>query len=144
MDEKILIKGNATALKLVPTIVVILGLIVGIGLSNYVVEISEDYLWPFTIGGGAILIVWGIVLFFYVNSCEICVTDRRIYGKAAFGAAVSIPKDSVTAVGTIALFKGISVGSSSGTIKFLYISNADEIYRTINDLLIERQSSKRQ
>jgi len=141
MDEKVLVKGNA--MKSVPAILIVVGLILGIGVS-YLVEwyISDDYMVLFIMGCGAFLTIWGIVLFFYA-SCEICVTDRLIYGKTAFGARVAIPIDSVSAVGTISLVKGIFVGSSSGRIKFLCISNSEKIYRIISDILIKRQTYKR-
>lgn len=144
MEEKILIKGDAQGLKLVPIIVIILGLLLGVGVSYMItVPFSEEYMLPFTIIGGIILVIWGIVLLFYVNNCEIVITDKRIYGKAAFGVRVDIPVDSISAVGTITIFKGISVASSSGQIKFLYISNANEIHKVISDILINRQTDSR-
>ncbi len=142
MEEKVLIKGNAQSLKLIPVIVIIIGTILGIGVSSLFLVPpldSETYMLPVPIIGGFILIVWGIVLLFYVNNCEICVTDKRIYGKAVFGVRVDIPVDSVSSVGTMQLFKGVSVASASGRIKFLYISNAEEIHKVISDILINRQ-----
>lgn len=35
--------------------------------------------------------------------------------------------------------RGVSVASASGRIKFLYISNAEEIHKVISDILINRQ-----
>lgn len=143
MEEKILVKGSAEGIKFVPIILIVLGLILGIGVSYLItVPYNEEYMLPMTIGGGAILFVWGVILFFYVNNCEICVTDKRIYGKAAFGARVDIPLDSISAVGMISLLKGISVASSSGRIKFLYISNANNIHKVISDIVINRQDNK--
>ena len=52
-----------------------------------------------------------------------------------------MPVDSVSAVSTVGLLKGVSIASSSGRISFLFIKNADEIYEEINNLLIERQSN---
>lgn len=87
-----------------------------------------------------ILTIAVIILFVYTNNCEITVTDKRILGKAAFGKRVDLPLDSISAVSTISLLKGIGVSSSSGTIKFLYISNADDIHRIVSELLVERQN----
>ncbi len=140
MEEKILIKGNAQGFKSIPVVILLLGLILSVGVSYMItVPYSEDYMLPFTITGGAILMICGIVLLLYVNNCEIVVTDKRIYGKAAFGVRVDIPADCISAVGTITLFHGISVSSSSGKIKLLYISNANEIHKVISDILINRQ-----
>ena len=143
MDEKIIIRGKAENVKLVPYILIAIGLIVSIGISYLItVPYSEDYMLPLTIGGGGALVVLGVILFFYVNNCEICVTDKRVYGKAAFGVRVDIPLDSISAVGTIGWLKGISVASSSGSIKFLYIANAIELHSQLSKLIINRQNSK--
>ncbi|MBQ8763438.1 MAG: SHOCT domain-containing protein [Clostridia bacterium] len=40
------------------------------------------------------------------------------------------------------MFKGVSVSSASGKIKFLLIKNANEMYSEINKLLIERQKKE--
>ena len=73
-----------------------------------------------------------------VNKTELIVTDKRVYGKAMFGKRVDLPVDSISAVGT-SMLKGIAVASSSGRIKFLGISNRDEIHKVISDLLVGRQ-----
>lgn len=69
------------------------------------------------------------------------VTDKRVYGKTSFGKQVDLPLDSISAVGT-SLFKGIAVGTSSGRIKFLGISNRNEIYEVIKKILAERQTKE--
>ena len=139
MEEKVIIKGNAQGIKAIPWLLVIVGFLVGVVASWVAVEMAEDYMIFVFIPLGIALFVWGIVLFFYVSSCEICVTDKRVYGKAAFGARVDLPIDSVSAVGTISLYKGIFISSSSGKIKFLYISNADNIHAAISKMLVDRQ-----
>lgn len=143
MEEKVIVKGNAQGAKPIPYILIALGLIVGVGISYMItVPFSEDYMLPVTLGGGAVLIAWGIVLLLYVNKCEICVTDKRVYGIATFGKRVDIPMDSVSAVGTVSILKGVSVASSSGVIKFLYIANADEVHAAIASLILDRQNKK--
>ena len=77
-----------------------------------------------------------------LNSYELTVTDKRIYGKVAFGKRVDLPVDSVSAIATISLLKGVAVSTSSGKISFIVMKNADEIYKVINDLIIARQSQK--
>ena len=59
-----------------------------------------------------------VIFYFWMGLCKIIVTDKRVYGKAAFGKQVDLPIDSISAVGTISLFKGVSVATSSGVIKF--------------------------
>jgi len=143
MKEINIIKGTAEKIKIVPLILICLGLFLGLFVSYLIsVPYSEEYMLPFTIGGGAILIVSGIIMWFYVKNCEICVTNKRIYGKATFGNRVDIPIDSITAVGVIGWLKGISVSSASGFIKFLYISNYNEIHREISNLIMSRIDTK--
>lgn len=96
-----------------------------------------DYLIPFA----AFALIGGLI-YLWLRSFELTVTDKRIYGKAAWGKRVDLPVDSVSATATINLWKGVSVSTSSGKISFLVIKNVDEIYKVISDLLIERQQEK--
>lgn len=89
------------------------------------------------------LLIMGLVsclIYFWLHSYELTVTDKRIYGKVAWGKRVDLPLDSVSATATVTLFKGVSVSTSSGRISFLVMKNAAEIYKTINELLIKRQN----
>lgn len=70
---------------------------------------------------------------------QITVTDKRVYGVAAFKRRVDLPLDSISAIST-SLLKGLSVASSSGRIIFIGIKNRDDIHKVISDLLIERQT----
>lgn len=81
------------------------------------------------------------VFYLYVNKMQIVVTDKRVYGKTSFGKQVDLPLDSISAVGT-SVFKGIAVGTSSGKIKFLGISNRDEVYEEIKKILADRQEKE--
>lgn len=89
----------------------------------------------------AFLLIGGLV-YFWLRSYELTVTNKRIYGKIAWGKRVDLPVDSVSATAMVPLFKGVSVSTSSGKISFLVIKNADEIYTVMNDLLIARQQEK--
>ena len=73
---------------------------------------------------------------------QLVVTDKRVYGRTAFGKQVDLPLDSISAVGT-SMFKGIAVATSSGRIKFLGISNRDDIHKVISQLLVERQNGNK-
>lgn len=79
-----------------------------------------------------------IILFFYMSKMDITITDKRVYGIAAFGKRVDLPVDSISSVGTSWL-KGIDVSSPSGTIRFKLIKNQETIHNAISNLLIERQ-----
>ena len=82
-----------------------------------------------------------ILLFIFVyKNVSITVTDKRVYGTAAFGKRVDLPFDSITSIGT-SFFNGIAVATPSGKIKFRMIKNRDDIHKEISKLLIERQGS---
>ena len=90
----------------------------------------------------AVFLVIAIIVFLGMMSYSLTVTDKRIYGKTWFGKRVDLPVDSISAISSIGLFKGLSVATSSGKISFLLIKNAAEIYKEINNLIISRQSEK--
>ena len=88
------------------------------------------------VGVGAALILY----FFYwiMSKEELVVSDKRVYGRVAFGRRVDLPIDSVSAVG-MSIFKSIAIGTSSGRIYFNGVKNRDEIHKCISDLLLDRQ-----
>ena len=76
------------------------------------------------------------------SKIELTVSDKRVYGSAAFGKRVDLPFDSISAVGTSA-FNGIAITTASGAIKFVMIKNRDEIHSAVSKLLVERQSKEK-
>ena len=80
------------------------------------------------------LFVW------YISKNQIVVTDKRISGKSAFGKQVDLPIDSVSAVFSLRLIKGLSISTASGRVSFWAIRNRDEIYKVISGLIIARQN----
>ena len=86
----------------------------------------------------ALLLLWVIICIINL-SYDLTVTDKRIYAKALWIKHISLPLDLLSATSSLNLFGGISVSTASGRIVFLFISNAIDIYNTINNLLIERQ-----
>lgn len=88
------------------------------------------------------VIVLGIVVYLWLRSYELTVTNKRVFGRAAWGKRVDLPVDSVSAISTVNLLKGISVSTPSGRISFLLVKNVDEIYKVINELLITRQKEE--
>lgn len=89
-----------------------------------------------------ISIIFSVFVILWLNSQELTVTDRRVYGKAAFGNRVDLPIDSISAVSTSVL-KGLAVGTSSGKISFNLIKNQAEIHALISKLLMERQKEEK-
>lgn len=86
-----------------------------------------------------ILALLGGLIYLWLHNYELTITDKRAYGKTAFGKRVDLPLDSISAVGSSWL-KGIAVATASGRISFLLIKNQDEIHKCVSDLLIERQN----
>ena len=93
-----------------------------------------------TIAGGSATIVL-IIFYLITKEMKIVVTDKRVYGKTIFGKQVDLPFDSISAIAK-SWFKGIAVSTASGRIVFLLISNNEEIFKTISDLLIQRQDKR--
>ena len=85
-----------------------------------------------------VIMIYLFVLSFGMRKYQIVVTDRRVYGIARFGKRVDLPLDSVSAIGT-SLFKTVAVATSSGKIRFMFLENLDDVYKTLNDLLLHRQ-----
>jgi len=138
MNEKLIIKGTSSQAKIIPMAILVIGIL--LFLITAVTGWSwDDIVIPMYIVS-CLVIALGLFMLYYVNSCEICVTDKRVYGTAAFGTRVDIPLDSISAVGIISLYKGIGVSSSSGRIKFFYIDNAEEIHSAISNILLNRQN----
>ena len=140
MEEKILVKSENEKNYFITIGVAILvgGFLLStiFGLDSiaycmYPWSFSFYYVWP-----SIILIVAG----FIYNGSEIVITDKRAYGTTSFKKRIDLPVDSISAVGS-SHPKGISISTSSGRISFAFIKNQDEIYKCINNLLIERQNN---
>ncbi len=84
----------------------------------------------------------GGLIYLWLRSYEMTITDKRVYGKVAWGKRVDLPLDSISSTSTIALFKGVAVATSSGKIAFLAVKNSAEIFEKVNALLVERQKAK--
>ncbi len=138
MEEKTIVKETAGKVNL---FVIISALAtVALLILSFDMLIGEDSgtgMWfMLTIAAAAIT----AIVYWATAGCEIAVTNKRIYGKVAFGKRVDLPLDSVSAVATTsALTQGVSVSTSSGRITFLYLAKKDEIATKIRELLVERQ-----
>ena len=92
---------------------------------------------------GVIFIFNLIVSIVRMINIKIVVTNTRVYGSIR-NIQLDLPIDSISAVSSynFLMFKGLSVSTSSGTIKFLGLENRDDIHKEINGLLLERQNNK--
>ena len=143
MEEKILIKGVFSKTNIFTNCFISLGCVLFFILFTFgdsLVDTGIDSL----LGYGAIIcFIISIVLYCLMNKCEIAVTNKRVYGKAAFGKRVDLPLDMISSV-AMCTPKGVSVATSSGKISFLCCKNRNEVFDTISKLLIERQEDKKQ
>lgn len=88
------------------------------------------------------MLILAAVFYFWMSKCRLTITDKRVYGKAAFGKRVDLPLDMISAT-TTGLFKSVTVATSSGRISFWLVKNRDEVFDMISKLLIERQSREK-
>lgn len=86
-----------------------------------------------------ILAIVFIVLYFLMWKMEITLTDKRVFGRSAFGRQVDLPLDSVSSV-TLSPLGGISVGSSSGRIRWMLIEKKRDFYSALSQELNTRRS----
>lgn len=110
--------------------------------GNVIAFIISDYFtddgFIFSIIPLAALALIGGLIYLWLRSYELTITDKRVFGKVAWGKRVDLPLDSVSAVGTGA-FKSITISTSSGKVGFSAVKNRDEIHKIVSDLLVERQ-----
>lgn len=169
MDEKEILKGNMSFLKRIKVISIIItgitillwafwfvindyfwkhhsGFYSGYREAKYMLFGKPHTIYRYQVRdiGVAAIVLSGIAIifliyYFYCSKMNLTVTNKRIYGKTAFGRRVDLPIDMISAVGT-RVFKGITVSTSSGIISFLGISNQEEVHKAITDLLMERQN----
>lgn len=138
MEEKEIVKGELLNIKKIFCVlgiflfivVVLFNMVVGPGFSLLTSILSSILSLP-------MIILY--VLYYIVSKYSIVVTDKRVYGVAAFGKRVDLPIDSITAVGTT-LFRGVCVSTASGAIRFNLLKNDVLVYEKINELLLKRQS----
>lgn len=153
MDEKIIIKAEPCNVK-VATLKIIGGGAI-LGFLAFFLNMQDPYYQTSDISyiltsvllyslSYSFLPFLVIAFIFYklASKVSLTVSDKRVYGTAAFGKRVDLPVDMISSVGT-SMFNGIAVASSSGTIKFVMIKNKDEVHSAISRLLLERQERQR-
>ena len=94
---------------------------------------------PFLYCGRPLLII-SVVFYFWMSNCSLTVTNKRVYGKAAFGKRVDLPLDKISATATGG-FNSLTVSTSSGRISFWLLKNRNEVIDVVSRLLIERQTT---
>ena len=99
----------------------------------YFEEFLMDYGW-YTIAAG--VFAAAALFTFLLFRCDLVVTDRRVYGKAAFGRRIDLPISKISSISLGAnLFSSISVATSSGKLVFYLLQNREEVYQTISSAI---------
>ena len=144
MEEKILIKSKPCNINPFVIVTIIMGEVLSIifyySIENWYLPENERILWSL-IPIAAFSLIAGLV-YLWLHSYELTVTDKRIFGVVGWGKRVDLPVDSVSATAKLQFWRGVSVSTSSGRISFLLMKNADDIYNVLNKLMIERQQGK--
>lgn len=142
MDENVIVRGKLKDIKKFCIGVVAAGAVIPVlyFIRDVIAGIVEsDGALPFI---WLILPVFGVIAFCLYkgwSQIELTVSDKRVFGCAAFGKRVDLPLDAISAVGT-STFNGIAITTASGAIKFSMIENRDEIHSAVSKLLVERQN----
>lgn len=98
---------------------------------------------PFKYGNHVANIALILALFFalfipMLCNSEMIITTKRIYGKTKFGKRVSIPLNNISFV-SLSSFSGISLGTSSGIVKFYGVKDRNTVYEKVSQLLNNKQ-----
>lgn len=151
MKEKELIKGDLSSLNTISLVLWSVSpilLIIAIVLGNSIHpddDFMETYLFPLA-GEGSAVFFWLFIIclvvatFFFImmRSCEITITDKRVYGKTKFGMRVDLPNDKISSVGTV-FPKGIYVATASGKVIFWMLKNQEKVFNVLSGIIKERQ-----
>ena len=86
-----------------------------------------------------------LIIYFATKHYSLTVTDKRIYGKTLFGNGVELPIEHIYMVTTIPILRGVVITTTLKKKKvFLLIKNMDEVYRELNNLIMNRIKESKQ
>jgi len=172
MEEKMIIQGKNQNAKLIRNVIFGIGVVLGLIAAMLYADANEFHYegyWSSSLYGNgdglydpeeflgemfsvygilcfagafAVALIVGLINYFATRNIELTVTDKRVYGIAAFGKRVDLPLDSISSVGT-GLNK-IAVATSSGRIIFWGVSDREKIHKALSTLLIARQTKSRE
>lgn len=109
------------------------------GLFLTLLKLVMGYL-PLFIVLFSLFATFGVVLMVVPNCYKIVVTDKRVFG-TVYSKNIDLPVDSISSVST-GYLGTIRVSTASGIIVFQFLKNADDLYKEISKLIVERQNIK--
>lgn len=83
-----------------------------------------------------------LIVYLAFNKMQIVVTDKRVYGRGFWGRRMSLPCDQISSISTTILFGGITIGTSSGYLRWYCLGDKMKFYNVINDIFVERQNKE--
>ena len=147
MEEKIIIKSEhhgvnipAFLFLIVAVLLFAIGSAIGGSPIDFLEGFFEDYIVFFILI--LVCIIGAIISFIWISNCKLVITDKRIYGKAAFGRSINLPVDMISAVST-GMFNSFSVSTSSGRITFYLLKNCEDLNTASTKLILNRQEQKK-
>ena len=150
MEEKVIVQGDFSKKYLISVVLaVISALLMAVSFGIYSVAGDGSFLseaagfaCPEGMGvcfyGSLLFAILAVVFGVGMKYSQLVVTDKRVYGKVIFGKSIDLPYDAISSVGTC-FPKGVFASTSSGAVRFWLLSNQDEVYKKISDLLKQRQ-----
>ena len=84
--------------------------------------------------GCAVIASISLYKWLYYGRTTITVTDKRIYGKAAFGKEVDLPLSNIVMLHKRGK-KNMIIATSAGKVRFVGVKNRNEIYGAIQTLM---------
>ncbi len=144
MEEKILLKtekmpfAKICAAAVTVAIVIFCTILV---ITSLIGELYPEEIFGAAFGYALVFFILFLAIGSILNQSELTVSDKRAFGKVAFGKRVDLPLDSISSVGMGNLFKRLTVATSSGSLTFWYIQNLEEFHNVLSKLLIERQNN---
>ena len=88
---------------------------------------------------GVIFLLLAGFFFWQMSNGKLIVTNTRVTGKASFGKQVDLPIGKISAV-ALGAFRQLSIGTSSGNIRFWFIQNRNEVHTALSDIIAKVQT----
>lgn len=147
MEEKILISTHSDSTnqkKLSDEYKKYTGIVIALSIVLMIVNLVRSKSF-FSVFPSALMIATFFAIIIVVRmleKIELTVTDKRVYGCTSLGKRVDLPIDSISAVASSSIKKGITIKTSSGAISFAFLNNYQEFHSKISKLILERQEKK--
>ena len=145
MNEKILIEGKFSKINPISLICFAIAGLSFIACFIFATIYGGSPLWAFEgMHYGYYWFFIGIILFLTLGALaslmkfELIVTDAKVIGKTLLGKRVDLPISQISVAG-MGILKRVSIATSSGSINFYCVTNQNEVFSTISELILKRQ-----